>query len=923
MKLFSKLISAFLLVSVVVNILPTAAAVKSTAADDASIILTGESVTALVNAEIAQNYEGSAGLTVISDEESNVTWRFSASAGDYLLRVHYLPLESISSSAILRTVTCNQESESSVIVSLARRWIDDLDDSGNFREDVYGNQLRPTQIQQSEWTSALLYPSDGSSVDPVVFKLVGGINTLTLTGTEGKVAIQRVELIPYTRLKTYQEISEEYRQNGYSKTSGVRNIYQAEKSAYKSDSTLSPNYERSSASVEPHSASKQCVNIIGGAAWSYSGQYIVWNIDVKKSGLYCISFKYRKNQGQGLSAYRRLYIDNEVPFSQVNSIEFAYTSDFKNLPLGGSEAPYLFYLDEGSHEIKLEVNSGEMTDILNDFSDIIYELNAIYRRIIVVTGTSPDIYRDYDFETVLPDVLEDIGKQIEAVESLYDKWLAIVEEKGSTFSTLDLLLNTMRRMDEEPEQISKRLSQFKTCIGSCGTLLNNARFGQIELDSFAVFSKESELPREKAGFFSQLWFSVKTTLNSFVTDYNSIGTQRSSDNLEPVRIWVTGGREQYELLKNLTGNGDLEKAGVRAELQLVASGILLKSIIAGTAPDIMLSLSSSDLINYALRGAILDLSQFSDFNEISDRFYNEAMTPLVLQGKTYGLPVTQAYNVLFYRTDILEELGLTAPDTWDDVTRLVTILNKNNLMFGLPASYETYFALISQAGGSMYNETGSRVAFDSQTGIDAFIKWTRYFSDYGQPITYDAQNRFRTGEMPILIADFSLYNSLAVAAPEIAGLWDFTLMPGTKNESGEISRTSCLTVTASAILQQVKNKEAAWTFMKWWTSSPVQTSYGRELESILGSSSRYGTANLEAFENMPWTSAQKDVLYRQLCETKAVPEVPGGYLMTRELNYAFRRVVNQGYDAKDTLLEYSKTINAELSAKRKEFGLEN
>lgn len=885
------------------------------------VVLTASHIAALQNAHTVDTYQGNALKTVIGETDSTVTYTFTAPAGLYRVVAKYYPVQTNNSATINRDLSVNGDKTNVKTVGFQRRWVDDVAPKGTFDTDSYGHQIRPLQKQEPSWMSAELYASDGNSLEPIQLQLQNGINTLTIYGEDDSLAIESLRLIPYEPLHDYQTVKQQYAEAGYQKATGVLDIYEAEHAAYKSDSTLYPTYERASASVTPHDPMKQVVNVIGGSGWSYVGQYVAWNIHVEEAGLYAFNFKYRKNINQGMSSYRRLYIDGVVPFAEANSIEFAYTSSWANCVPGGEESPYLFYLDKGDHELKLEVSLGEMTSILEDLSDLIYDMNGIYRRIIVVTGASPDFYRDYDFETILPDVVADLRSSRTELQEIYDRWFALVGEKGSTFSTLDLMLKLLEKIDQDPELIAKNLAMFKSHIGSIGTLLNNARTGQLELDTITVFSPDSQPKPATCGFFEQLWFSVVNTFSSYVTDYNNIGTINSEAELTDIRVWVTTGRDQYELLKNMANNGELEEKGIKANMQLVSAS-LLQAIIAGTAPDVQLTLASSDLINYALRGAIVDVSKFSDFSEVANRFYSQTFVPLTLEGTTYGLPVTMNYEVLFYRTDILSNLGIDVPETWDDVTRLITILNKNNLEFGLPAGNNIFYTLLMQNGGKIYNEQGSKVAFDDQKGIDAFIKWTRYFTDYGQPKAYDAQNRFRSGEMPILIADYSLYNTLAVAAPEIDGLWSFSPLPGSKQADGSVVRTTPIAAVASAIIKGCKDEEAAWEFLKWWTSSEVQMNYGRGQESIMGSSSRYATANLGAMKNLPWTASQQKVLLTQLNYTKAVPEVPGGYLTTRQLTYAFHKVVNQGADAKDTLLEYIITINNELTAKREEFGLE-
>ena len=147
------------------------------------------------------------------------------------------------------------------------------------------------------------------------------------------------------------------------------------------------------------------------------------------------------------------------------------------------------------------------------------------------------------------------------------------------------------------------------------------------------------------------------------------------------------------------------------------------------------------------------------------------------------------------------------------------------------------------------------------------------------------------------------------------------LLPGIEKEDGTIDRTGHVGSTASLVLGSSDMPEKAYEFIKWWTTDEVQSDYGKELESILGPSSRYLTANKKAFEELPWNEAELNVIEEQLSVSRAVPQVPGSYYLTRHLNNAFRAVVISGEDLRDTLSEYNVTINEELTTKRKEFEL--
>lgn len=128
--------------------------------------------------------------------------------------------------------------------------------------------------------------------------------------------------------------------------------------------------------------------------------------------------------------------------------------------------------------------------------------------------------------------------------------------------------------------------------------------------------------------------------------------------------------------------------------------------------------------------------------------------------------------------------------------------------------------------------------------------------------------------------------------------------------------------SADMILENAKDKEAAWEFLKWWSSTEVQARYGLELEALMGESARYPTANVEACELLPWKSEELKILKDQWQYIKGIPEVPGGYMTGRHLDNAFRKVFNEKEDPREVLLDYVRVIDEELTIKRQEFGLE-
>ena len=156
-------------------------------------------------------------------------------------------------------------------------------------------------------------------------------------------------------------------------------------------------------------------------------------------------------------------------------------------------------------------------------------------------------------------------------------------------------------------------------------------------------------------------------------------------------------------------------------------------------------------------------------------------------------------------------------------------LNNANLV---PNS--TFAMLLYQNDGTFYTEDQKKSALDSEISMDAFKRWTQFYTNYKFPLKADFPNRFRTGEMPIGIADYTTYNMLTVMAPEIRNLWDFTIVPGTELPDGSIRHEVASATSAVMMLENAGNKEAAWKFMKWWTDEQTQIEYGREMEGLMG-----------------------------------------------------------------------------------------
>lgn len=288
----------------------------------------------------------------------------------------------------------------------------------------------------------------------------------------------------------------------------------------------------------------------------------------------------------------------------------------------------------------------------------------------------------------------------------------------------------------------------------------------------------------------------------------------------------------------------------------------------------VLGVTQDTPVNLALRNALLDLSRLEHIDEAMEAFYPAALVPFRFNGGLYALPETQTFPMLFYRKDILKQLEIPVSDLdrWDTLLgSVLPRLQKDSLSFGMAHSFNHYLTFNFQQGGSLYAQDNRVSALSDSAAIDSMELYTMLYTQYKLDVVYDFANRFRTGEIPVAVADYTQYNQLTMFAPEIKGLWGMLPVPGVLQEDGTVNRAAAGTVTGAVILANSKMPEEAWRFLRWWVSAETQTQFGQGLESIVGAASRYNTANREAMKNIQWDTDMKDSILRQAEQLEGLP----------------------------------------------------
>lgn len=869
-----------------------------------------------------------------ANQEGSVSWTVNIpETGVYNIKMIYEALESNTNDVEFSLLIDGESPYATASrITLSKRWINESE----IKQDSRQNDIRPGQISTPCWQETPLEDIDGLFNEPLEFYMEAGEHTITFESEKAEFAVKSFTFYQYEAPAAYTSPSD----SDLTQAQGQKITLEGETAAYKSSRTLYPTADKSSyltSSANGSSPTKTRYNTIGSGSWTQSTQTVTWEFNVDKAGYYKIGIRGRQDQMRGMYSNRRLYVNGEVPCLEANQIKFYYDTDWSiTTPKSENGDDLYFYLQAGTNTISLEAVPGEIGEIMGNLDELVYNINSYYRQIRQITGPDPDEYNNYMIDTAIPSIVPDFK---EYAKTLRDKKAEIEKLSGSggtEAETLEKMAIVLDKCIKKPDLIPEMMSQIKDNITSVSSFVNQYREQPLEVDMIEVATSDQDFTSCDKSFFGSLGFGFKGFIGSFFEDYNALSDEDES----AMECWVMLGRDNAEALQQLISSEYNPTAKTKINLKLVQGGIV-EATFAGKGPDLALFMGGDFPIQLAARGVLTDLTTFSDFDEVKSRFADDATVLYQYNGGTYGLPCDQTFPMLFYRSDILSEYGIdpaTDLNTWDGLLNCLPTLQRNYLEVGLILPVmtstggttqvsaitepgNTFAMLLLQQGLNYYNEEQTKTTFDTQEAVNAFDTWTKFYTTYSFQQTYDAFTRFRTGDMPVVIQNYTFYNQLSVAAPEIKGCWGFQPVPGTVQEDGTINHAANSNGSGAIIFTKAADQEGAWDFIKWFTSTDAQVKYGNNIESILGTMGRYATANEEALQQLSWTTSEVNLLLDQLNSQVEIPIIPASYGVTRNVMNAFRAVVNDYDNARDKLFWYNKDINDEITRKLEDLGL--
>ena len=349
---------------------------------------------------------------------------------------------------------------------------------------------------------------------------------------------------------------------------------------------------------------------------------------------------YRQNDKADFPVFIDIEIDGQVPNTEFKAYPFDYTNNFKTITLKDDNKDKLsVYLEKGVHSISFTINMEVICHVLESIGRIMSEINDLSLEITKVAGTNKDRYRDLHMTRYIPDVQDRLYGWADELEALHDsvKIYSPDTNKIAAFSSAFIASSQLRSLAEEPDELPYRVDELSTSVNSTNKqladLLDILSKNRIAFDRIYLYQEEAQLPK-KANFFNKVYLSVKRFVASFFDQAYST----NSINEDHLQVWVNRPRQYVEIMQKMIDDQFTPETGIEVDLSLMFDPQkLILANASGDAPDIATGINYALPFDLAIRGALQDLTEFEDFEEVADRFSPGLHIPTTIGDGVYSL----------------------------------------------------------------------------------------------------------------------------------------------------------------------------------------------------------------------------------------------------------------------------------------------
>ena len=295
---------------------------------------------------------------------------------------------------------------------------------------------------------------------------------------------------------------------------------------------------------------------------------------------------------------------------------------------------------------------------------------------------------------------------------------------------------------------------------------------------------------------------------------------------EPVTITFSSWIGSTKGMKKLYAKFKTEHPNITVQFQDVPAEESEKKLttqVAGGNPPDAAYVDASNVATFAPRKALVELeSTYMARSDVAkpDDFVDAFRAQTTVDGKMYGLPFDGESTGLYYRKDLFEAAGITAPPkTWEEFTAAAQKLtNPAKKQYGFqvfaPEAEYYFYPWLWQNGGELLSPDEKTALFNNDKGkqaADYYVGLAKYSSpDYLNSNSYDARIGFAQGQIGMYMAGSWFAGTLNDEFPKIQDKWATAPLP-----SGTAGCKTTIAGDALVLFAKGKKQDAAWKWIEF------------------------------------------------------------------------------------------------------------
>lgn len=267
----------------------------------------------------------------------------------------------------------------------------------------------------------------------------------------------------------------------------------------------------------------------------------------------------------------------------------------------------------------------------------------------------------------------------------------------------------------------------------------------------------------------------------------------------------------------------------------------IRNFLTADAPDITAWYPGNRMAPFVNAGLFEDISDLWESEGLNESFASIQPT-MTIDDKQWGVPYTYYQWGIYYRADIMEELGLSVPETWDDLLAACGSIDeagKDCFTIGTKflwtaAGVFDYLNLRTNGYDFHNSLTAGEVAYTDERVMQVFENW-KQLVEPGHFVENHATMSWQDALAPFVSGDAVMYvmGNFAVDAMKEAGLTEdqigYAPFPSI---NPDVARAEDAPADALFIPSNAQNKENARKFLAFIAQPDIQTEWNKTIGQL-------------------------------------------------------------------------------------------